>query len=470
MRKVSSIIAICILFATLTAQTVNVSLLSIDKDNIRIPFDSVVVSNISQNWQATIQWPDTVLSMLPTGIDDFPSCSGFSLSQAGPNPSEGVTSVNIHLPEPGDIFIVLSDLSGRRLDAQHACALQPGIQPLKISMLHPGVYILAVSLNGNTASVKILNMSTSDKNAVELEAMTNTSLQKFSGITSKGDVDLPFNIGDMMEFVGFATANGAMVESATVAQELSESQTILLQFDNAADDFHGIPCPGMATVMDIDSNIYNTVQIGTQCWMKENMRTTHYADGTEIPFGSSGSFSPSNYSPYRFSPSEDENYLITYGYLYNWPAAMHEASSSNAVPSGVQGLCPTGWHVPSKAEWDLLASYVGSQSEYVCGGNTVAIAKSLASTTSWVQTGGFCVPGSTDMSSNNTTGFSARAASFGDTNHNWTTGGETFFWSSTEDDQTNYNACCKMLILNSISLGNSKISKPNAASVRCLHD
>ena len=50
----------------------------------------------------------------------------------------------------------------------------------------------------------------------------------------------------------------------------------------------------------------------------------------------------------------------TYGVLYNWPAAMNGAASSTTNPSGVQGVCPTGWHLPSDEEWTILTNYLGS--------------------------------------------------------------------------------------------------------------
>jgi len=57
--------------------------------------------------------------------------------------------------------------------------------------------------------------------------------------------------------------------------------------------------------------------------------------------------------------SNDTNYYATYGVLYNWTAAMAGAASSNANPSGVKGVCPTGWHLPSSVEWTTLETYVG---------------------------------------------------------------------------------------------------------------
>ena len=117
------------------------------------------------------------------------------------------------------------------------------------------------------------------------------------------------------------------------------------------------PCLGTTTLMDYDGNIYKTVQIGQQCWMKENLRTTKYADGISIALGSI----PSTTIAYRYYPDNNSSNVNTYGYLYNWKAVMRNSSSSDANPSGVQGICPTGWHVPSDEEWKQLTNYVSSQ-------------------------------------------------------------------------------------------------------------
>ncbi len=108
----------------------------------------------------------------------------------------------------------------------------------------------------------------------------------------------------------------------------------------------GQPCPGMPTVTDIDGNVYNTVQIGNQCWMKENLKTTRDATGN-------------NSTRYCYEGNPD--YCNLYGGLYTWAVLMNGAASSNNSPSGVQGICPTGWHVPSDAEWTQLVDYVVAQ-------------------------------------------------------------------------------------------------------------
>ena len=232
---------------------------------------------------------------------------------------------------------------------------------------------------------------------------------------------------------------------------------------NSGTSQDGQPCSGSATVTDIDNNIYNTVQIGNQCWMKENLRTTRYANGSSVALGSSTSTT----TPYRYYPNADQSNISTYGYLYNWKAVMGNSSSSSANPSGVQGICPTGWHVPSDAEWTQLTNYVSSQSQYVCGGASTYIAKSLASTTGWYSSTVTCNVGYAP-SSNNATGFSVLPAGkyYGDYS---LFGYSTELWSATDgyDDTAAYY---RGLYSFGNSVGRYSSLKDAGCSVRCLRD
>ena len=115
------------------------------------------------------------------------------------------------------------------------------------------------------------------------------------------------------------------------------------------------------TVSDIDGNTYMTIEIGSQTWMAENLKTSHYADATSIPHVENTAawdaltVSDPAYCWFNGSSSNAE----TYGYLYNWPAAMKGAASTDTNPSGVQGVCPAGWHIPSDSEWKELEIYLG---------------------------------------------------------------------------------------------------------------
>ena len=241
---------------------------------------------------------------------------------------------------------------------------------------------------------------------------------------------------------------------AQLEQEVQNLTTIISGTD-------GQPCPGATTVTDIDSNTYNTVKIGNQCWMKENLRTTRYADGVNIPMGYSF------IDPYRCNPNDNANNVPTYGYLYNWPAVMHGASSSSANPSGVQGICPNGWHVPSDAEWTQLTDYVGSQPQYQCNNSSDYIAKALVSTTGWYSYSETCAVGN-NPSTNNATGFSALPAGLYYVGDYSDFGDSADFWSAT--GRGSNDVYCRDLLYNSAIVHRSCNFKGNGLSVRCVRD
>ena len=228
----------------------------------------------------------------------------------------------------------------------------------------------------------------------------------------------------------------------------------------------GQPCPGMPTVTDYDGNTYNTVQIGNQCWMRDNLRTTHYADGTAI---SAGGDNTSFTVPYYYDYSTHNLPLEMRGYLYNWPAAMHGVASSSANPSGIQGICPAGWHLPSDAEWTQLTDYVKTQSDYVCGGNTNYIAKAFASETGWNSSTNTCAVGN-DPTSNNATGFSAVPAGYCVGSLFSHAGNYASFWSSTQCAGNMNYAYDRHLYNDGWGVSSSDTHKPTGRSVRCLRD
>ncbi len=115
-----------------------------------------------------------------------------------------------------------------------------------------------------------------------------------------------------------------------------------------------------------DGQIYEWVKIGNQVWMAENLKATHYSDGTPIPHVTGetewGNLSETDKAWCYYDNSSSNG--DTYGALYTWAAAMNGTSSSNSNPSGVQGVCPDGWHLPSDEEWKELEMALGmSQSE-----------------------------------------------------------------------------------------------------------
>ena len=158
---------------------------------------------------------------------------------------------------------------------------------------------------------------------------------------------------------------------------------------------------GTDKMVDANGNEYETVQIGTQCWTKTNLRTTKKADGNDLVDPIATGITPeySNTEQYYYDYSSHSLPLETRGYLYNWPAAMV--------------VCPTGWHLPSDDEWTLLTDYVSNAQEgteyiYRCEqSDATSIAKALASQTGWESYSGECCPGNQSEKPNDATGFSA---------------------------------------------------------------
>ena len=197
--------------------------------------------------------------------------------------------------------------------------------------------------------------------------------------------------------------------------------------------------------------------------MKENLRAAHYSDGTAIAQG----VTTSTTTPYRYRPDNNSMNVATYGYLYNWKAVMRNSASSNSNPSGVQGVCPNGWHVPSDAEWDQLTDYLKSHSEYYCEGDSNNIAKSLAFTSGWMSNIYSCSVGE-NQSTNNATGFSARPAGYY-TGPYSAFGSSALFWSCTDYPEEG-EAWYLSLFYGLPTVGHDGNNKATAFSVRCLRN
>lgn len=119
------------------------------------------------------------------------------------------------------------------------------------------------------------------------------------------------------------------------------------------------------SVKDAEGNLYKTVRIGNQTWMAQNLKVRKYADGTPIlqvkDKDTWFNFSEAS-KAYCYYDNEPNNSYI-YGALYTWAAASNGSESSDLNPSGIQGVCPDGWHLPSDSEWKELEIYLGMNPE-----------------------------------------------------------------------------------------------------------
>ncbi|GBU20245.1 hypothetical protein R80B4_00121 [Fibrobacteres bacterium R8-0-B4] len=193
------------------------------------------------------------------------------------------------------------------------------------------------------------------------------------------------------------------------------------------------------TFIDVrDGKAYRAVTIGGKRWMAENLNYDT-ASGT-------GSW----------CYGDNSSNCSTYGRLYNWTTAMNGSSSSNTNPSGVRGVCPVGWHLPSRVEWRALAIAAGGTGDYGNGGTA---GKKLKSTTGWYSSGngtdeyGFsALPG----------GYRYSDGSFGNV------GNYGFWWTATELDGS--YADYRYMYYDIVNVDEYYDGKSNAFSVRCLED
>ncbi len=229
------------------------------------------------------------------------------------------------------------------------------------------------------------------------------------------------------------------------------------------------------TVTDYDGNVYNTVTIGMQVWMKENLKTTHYANGTAIPLvtGDSNWVALTSTSKSYCWYNDDIANKATYGALYTWAAVMNGALSTTKNPSGIQGVCPTGWHLPSDAEWTQMEIYLannGHNYDGTTGGVRAKIAKSLASTSGWDSSSTTGSVGNSDYPAyRNKSGFTAFPGGHRTPNGTFDgIGYNGYWWISTEG--TTNDAWIRSMSFFNASVNTNLKNKRFGQPVRCIMD
>jgi len=210
---------------------------------------------------------------------------------------------------------------------------------------------------------------------------------------------------------------------------------------------------GSGTVTDIDGNVYQTIKIGDQWWMVENLKVTHYRNGDPIPNVTDGGtwsgLTTGAYCEYNNDPGN----VVTYGRLYNWYAVDDS-----------RNIAPEGWHVPSDAEWKQLEMYLGmSQAEADATGwrGTDEGGKlKEAGTTHWL---------SPNTGATNESGFTALPGGYRlGSGLYYSVGSNALFWSSTEYD--GYGAWFRYLGYSSSQVYRYDYDERGGFSVRCVRD
>ena len=245
----------------------------------------------------------------------------------------------------------------------------------------------------------------------------------------------------------------------------SKSRVVVLSFLTASllllvvgcgddDDAGTNPDNPTGTVTDIDGYVYQTIKIGNQWWMAENLKAIHYRNGDAIPHvtdnGDWEGLTTGAYCEY----DNVVNDVATYGRLYNWYAVADSRT-----------IAPAGWHVPSDDEWKQLEMYLG-------------MSQAKADSTGWRGTdegGKLKETGTTHWSGLNTdatneSGFTALPGGYrsSDGSHFGAMGTSAYFWLSTEVDY--HHAWDRCLGRYYLEIGRYHDTKRFGFSVRCVRD
>ena len=300
-----------------------------------IQLENIRILNLDKDCDTMLYWNDTVLVLdYIVGIHDHnPGPSGFDLMQNHPNPVVDQSRFHVYVPQQGEVTFIITDIRGRKHFVQkqfldqgdHTFSLIPGGDDL---------YFLTAYYKGNSRSIKILNASGKSRNSCTISYLGSSdrySLDKAYQYRS----GFEFTPGDELLCIGSSGGN----ESGFTKMPY-ESDTCIFQFAG------NIYCPGIPTV-SYEGQVYNTIQIMGQCWLKENLNV-----GVMIP-GPQDMEDDGIIEKYCYQNLESN--CDNYGGLY----LMEEMMQYIFTP-GTRGICPPGWHIPTDAEWKVLEGVVDS--------------------------------------------------------------------------------------------------------------
>ncbi len=300
-----------------------------------VQMDSIKILNRSQGVDTILYWPDTVLALGNAGIpESLPDHHRLKVFQNHPNPVIDQSTISMYIPEKDKVEITISDFSGRVLLKTHR-VMDRGDHSFRFIPGIGKIFLFTIKWRNEIRSIKILHTSQYSKSELSLEYIDSKGLSNKS-IASEDIQKFSFNKGDDLLFIAF---NDTLQSGIAGAPE--NSRTYTFQF---ASNF---PCPGTPTV-SYEGKVYKTVQIFSQCWMKENLDV-----GTLIHAGQN---MRNNGIIEKYCYNDIEDSCSRYGGLYQWDEMMQYT-----ILKGAQGICPPNWHLPADEEWKILSGAADSK-------------------------------------------------------------------------------------------------------------
>jgi uncharacterized protein (TIGR02145 family) len=418
--------------------TIELTFTAIDSASY-IQLDSIKVMNLTQGGDTVLYWPDTVLVLnYQLGITE--TNNGEEKLQVlpnYPNPVKDQTTITLYVPEKGKISVMISDMLGREVINTER-VLERGYHSFKFTPGSGEIFFFTAFWQENSSSIKILQIGSNSGGQASLEYLgSDASTIEMKGVTAVQSFN--FDIGDELLYIGYTgTLQSGILDAP------ASSETYTLQFAT------NIPCPGTPTVT-YEGQVYNTIQIFSQCWLKENLNV-----GLMIQSAQSQT---NNDTIEKYCIADNEPYCDIVGGLYFWDEMMKYTNGS-----GGQGICPEGWHIPDDLDWQLLEGAVDS--EYKIGdpewannawrGADAGGNLKQTGTASWEPPN----TGATDAF-----GFTALPGGYFIQNAFWGPGYKAYFWSSDNEEKYFRNIDWNEVRINKNTGGDGM-----AFSVRCIRD
>jgi len=333
MKKITLlIISTCILLANLNSQNIELTFTAFDNTD-HIQLDSIKVMNRTQEGDTVLYWPDTVLTLYLVGTPETAKGNSFQAFQNYPNPIAYQTTISLYVPEKDNVHLIVSNILGRVVFKANR-VLEKGLHSFQFTPSEGSLFFFTAQWRGTSSNIKLLNSSLNNAQKVSIEYLGSAHESQFK--SEKAIQDFNIDIGDELLFIGYNdTLQSGMLDS------LDQSKIHTFQFA------YNIPCPGTPTV-EYNGQVYNTVQILSQCWLKENLNV-----GTMIPGNQE---MEDNNTIEKYCYGNNPANCDQYGGLYKWNEMMQYNTQQ-----GIQGICPPGWHLPTDEEWKVLEGAVDSQ-------------------------------------------------------------------------------------------------------------
>jgi len=314
--------------------TLELSFLAMDS-TVAYQLDSIKIMNRTQGGDTVLYWPDTVLVIdYQVGITEQDNDGmKFKLYQNYPNPVSGQISFSLNLPGEGEVDLVITEISGKRI-LKISEILDRGLHLFNFTPGIGNLFIVTAKWHGYYHSIKIIKPWQYLNRESELEYLgmhQPTTVLKHD----KAVYDLPFSLGDDLLYIGYV---GNFESGILDAPDVSQTYT----FEFA----HNVPCLETPTV-EYEGQIYQTRQIFSQCWLKENLNVGNMIPGASVM--------ADNDIIEKYCYNDQGENCDVYGGLYQWDEMMQYA-----LQPGARGICPPDWHIPTHEEWKVLAGAVDS--------------------------------------------------------------------------------------------------------------